>query len=141
HSDRRRERRWRGAVPLLIAAAGFMCLISLPSSTLMTVLFFSMICVILAFLPAFWAIPPEILSESTAAVAVGMINALASVAGFAGPYAFGYLHTRTGSFVAGFAVLMFCALAAGIFMLFTPATRPCVPKFVALILPWLRIRF
>jgi hypothetical protein len=50
-----------------------------------------------------------------------MINALASIAGFAGPYAFGYLHTRTGSLVAGFGVLMFCALAAAIFMLLTPA--------------------
>ena len=87
----------------------------------MTVLWFSMICVLMAFLPAFWAIPTEILSESTAAVAVGMINALASVAGFAGPYAFGYLHTRTGSFTAGFAVLMLCAFATAIFMLLTPA--------------------
>jgi MFS family permease len=121
HSDRSRERRWHAAVPLFIAAAGFLCLISLPSSTLMTVLFFSMICVILAFLPAFWAIPTEILSESTAAVAVGMINALASVAGFMGPYVFGYLHTRTGSLVPGFGILMFCALAAAIFMLLTPA--------------------
>src|SRR5438876_11997680 len=120
HSDRSRERRWHAAVPLFIAAAGFMCLISLPSSTLMTVLFFSMICVILAFLPAFWAIPTEILSESTAAVAVGMINALASVAGFAGPYAFGYLHTRTGSFIAGFAVMMLCAVAAAIFLFLSP---------------------
>jgi ACS family tartrate transporter-like MFS transporter len=124
HSDRSRERRWHAAVPILIAAAGFLCLISLPSSTLMTVLFFSMICVILAFLPAFWAIPTEILSESTAAVAVGMINGLASVAGFAGPYAFGYLHTRTGSLAVGFAVLMFCALAAAILMLLTPGTHP-----------------
>jgi len=79
----------------------------------------------MAFLAAFWTIPTEILSESTAAVAVGMINALASVTGFAGPYAFGYLHTRTGSFVAGFAVLMFCAL-----VLLTPATQPRVPKSV-----------
>jgi len=95
----------------------------------MTVLWFSMICVPMAFLPAFWAIPTEILSEFTAAVAVGMINALASVAGFAGPYAFGYLHTRTGSFTAGFAVLMLCAFAAAIFMLLTAAAaRPRVSE-------------
>jgi len=131
HSDRSRERRWHAAVPPFIAGVGFLCLICLPSTSQMTILWFSMICVLMAFLAAFWAIPTEILSESTAAVAVGMINALASVAGFAGPYAFGYLHTRTGSFVAGFAVLMFCALAAGIFMLLTPATRPRVPKSVA----------
>jgi len=121
HSDRSRERRWHAAFPLFFVAAGFFCLITLPSSTLMTVLFFSMICVVLAFLPVFWAIPTEILSGSTAAVAVGMINAVASVAGFAGPYAFGYLHAETGSFVAGFAVLMFCALAAAILVVLIPA--------------------
>jgi MFS transporter, ACS family, tartrate transporter len=124
HSDRSRERRWHAAFPLLLATAGFLCLISLPNSTVMTVSGFSMICVLLAFLPVFWAIPTEILSDSTAAVAVGTINALASVAGFAGPYAFGYLHAETGSFVAGFAVLMLCALAAAVLMLLTPAARP-----------------
>jgi nitrate/nitrite transporter NarK len=124
HSDRNRERRWHAVVPLLIGAAGFLCLISLPSSSQMTVLWFSMICMLMAFLAPFWAIPTEILSDSKAAVAVGTINALASVAGFAGPYAFGYLHTGTGSFTAGFAVLILCAFAAVIFMLLTPPAAP-----------------
>jgi len=106
HSDRNRERRCHAAAPLLIAATGLLCLISLPSSNVMTVLLLSVICVGIAFLPVFWAIPTEILSDSKAAVAVGTINALASLAGFAGPYAFGYLRAETGSFVAGFAVLM-----------------------------------
>jgi MFS transporter, ACS family, tartrate transporter len=78
----------------------------------------------MAFLPVFWAIPTEILTGSNAAVAVGTINALASLAGFAGPYAFGYLRAETGSFVAGFFALMFCAIAAGILMLLTPAAQP-----------------
>jgi nitrate/nitrite transporter NarK len=72
----------------------------------------------------FWVIPTEILSDSKAAVIVGTINALASLAGFAGPYAFGYLRAETGSFGAGFVVLMCSALAAGIFVLFTPAAGP-----------------
>jgi ACS family tartrate transporter-like MFS transporter len=131
HSDRSRERRWHAAFPLFVAAAGFLCLIRLPNSTVMTVSVFSMICVLLAFLPVFWAIPTEILSDSTAAVAVGAINALASIAGFAGPYAFGYLHAETGSFVAGFAVLMLCALAAAVFMLLTPAARARASEFAA----------
>jgi MFS family permease len=123
HSDKDRERRWHAAFPLFIGAAGFLCLISLPSSNVMTVSLLSLICVPMAFLPVFWAIPTEILSGSKAAVVVGTINALASLSGFAGPYAFGYLRTETESFVAGFAVLMFCAVAAGIFVLFTPAAR------------------
>ena len=123
HSDKSRERRWHAAFPLFIGAAGFLCLISLPSSNVMTVLLLSVICVPIAFLPVFWAIPTEILTDSKAAVAVGTINALASLAGFAGPYAFGYLRAETGSFVAGFVVLMFCALAAGILHA-TDASRP-----------------
>jgi len=124
HSDKGGERRWHSAFPLFICAAGFLCLISLPISNLITVSFLSLICVPMAFLPVFWAIPTEILSGSKAAVVVGTINALASLAGFAGPYIFGYLRTETESFVAGFALLMFCAVATGIFVLFMPAVRP-----------------
>ncbi len=130
HSDKRRERRWHAAFPLFIGAAGFFSLMSLPSSNLMTVSLLSVICVPMAFLPVFWAIPTEILSDSRAAVVVGAINALASLAGFAGPYAFGYLRAETGSFVTGFAVLMFSAIATGIFVLFTPAVAPRVSKSV-----------
>jgi MFS transporter, ACS family, tartrate transporter len=130
HSDEGRERRWHAAFPLFIAAAGFLCLISVPNSTVVTVSLFSMICVLMSFLPVFWAIPTEILSDSKAAVAVGTINALASLAGFAGPYAFGYLRAETGSFVAGFMLLIICALAAGILMLLTPAAQSSGPKSV-----------
>jgi len=123
HSDRSCERRWHTAVPLFITAAGLLGLIHLPGSTPVTVALFTMVCVFMAFLSSFWAIPTEILSESTAAFAVGMINALASVAGFAGPYAFGYLNTLTGSFSTGFTVLMVSALASGILILLTPARQ------------------
>jgi MFS transporter, ACS family, tartrate transporter len=130
HSDKGRERRWHAAFPLFVGAAGFSCLLSLPGSHVTTVLQLSVICVPMAFLPVFWTIPTEILSGSKAAVAVGTINSLASLAGFAGPYVFGYLRAETGSFVAGFAVLMFCALAAGTLMLLTPAAQLRGSKFV-----------
>ena len=130
HSDKGRERRWHAAFPLLIGAAGFLCLISLPRSNVMTVSFLSLICVPMAFLPVFWAIPTEILSDSKAAVVVGTINALASIAGFAGPYAFGCLSAETGTFVSGFVVLMCCAIAAGIVMLLTAAAQSRGPKSV-----------
>jgi MFS transporter, ACS family, tartrate transporter len=131
HSDKGRERRWHAAFPLFIGAAGFLCLISLPSSNVTTVAFLSLICVPMAFLPVFWAMPTEILSGSKAAVVVGTINALASLAGFAGPYAFGYLRTQTGSFVAGFAVLMFCAVATGIFVLLIPGSQSRISESTA----------
>jgi ACS family tartrate transporter-like MFS transporter len=128
HSDKHRERRWHAAVPLFIAAVGFLSLIFFSSSTVMTVSFLSFISMAMAFLPVFWAIPTEILSDFKAAFAVGIINALASLAGFAGPYAFGYLRAETGSFLTGYVVLMCCALATGILVLFTPALHPHVSE-------------
>jgi MFS transporter, ACS family, tartrate transporter len=68
HSDKGRERRWHAAFPLFIGAVGFSGLISLPSSNLMMVLLLSINCLPMAFLPVFWAIPTEILSDSKAAV-------------------------------------------------------------------------
>jgi sugar phosphate permease len=124
HSDKGHERRWHAAVPLFIASAGLLCLMFLPNSISVIVLLLSFVCVAMAFLPVFWAIPTEILSDSKAAVAVGTINALASLAGFAGPYVFGYLRVETGSFFAGFAVLMCCAIATAILMLLTPPAAP-----------------
>jgi MFS transporter, ACS family, tartrate transporter len=123
HSDRSRERRWHSAVPLFIAATGLLGLISQPSSTALTVALFTMVCICEAYLPAFWAMPTEILSESAAAAGVGMINAVGSVAGFAGPYLIGYLHSRTGSFSYGWALMMISALAGGTLILRAPRAR------------------
>ena len=80
-----------------------------------------------AFLPAFWAIPTEILSESAAAAGgVGMINAGGSLAGFAGPYAFGYLNTRTGSLSHGLVLMVGSALAGGMLILRTAGAHQVV---------------
>lgn len=125
HSDRVLERHWHSAIPLFCTASGLLGLLLLPGSTAMTVVWFTLTCSFMSFLPTFWAIPTEILSESTAALAVGVINAIASVAGFAGPLAFGYLNTRTGSFAPGLAVLLGSALTAAILILLTP--KACLP--------------
>jgi len=123
HSDRNGERRWHSAAPAFIAAISLLALIRLPGSTSITVVLLSTACIISAFLPAFWAIPTETLSESAAAATVGMVNAVGSIAGFAGPYAFGYLHTRTGTFSYGFAMVTVFALVAGVLVLLTPKAR------------------
>ena len=120
HSDKSHERRWHSAVPLFIAAAGLTGLISQPRSIALSVVLFTMVCTVYVYLPTFWAIPTELLGQSAAAAAVGMINAVGSVAGFAGPYLFGYLNTRTGSFSSGLALMMVSALAGGLLILCTP---------------------
>lgn len=120
HSDKHAERRWHSAIPMFIGAAGFVGLLLQPHSTPLSVLFFSMAGFAVAYLPTFWAIPTEILSQSAAAAAVGMINAVGSAAGFAGPYVFGYLNTRTGSFSWGLALMMVSAITGGLLILCTP---------------------
>ena len=120
HSDKTRERHWHAAVPAFIAAAALLGLTIQPQSISVSLLLFTLVGVGSAYLPAFWALPTEILGHSAAAAAVGMINAVGSVAGFAGPYLFGYLNTRTGSFSTGLAVMMVAALSGGLLMLRTP---------------------
>jgi cyanate permease len=126
HSDRNRERRWHSALPLLVCAAALLGLVLRPGSLALSLLLFTLVSMGSAYLPAFWAIPTEILSRSAAAAAVGMINAVGNVAGFAGPFLFGYLNTRTGSFSTGLAVMMVAALAAGLWMLSMPKTSHTV---------------
>jgi ACS family tartrate transporter-like MFS transporter len=120
HSDKNCERRWHSAIPMFIAATGLLGLLSQPRSIPLSLVFFTMVCIAFAYLPTFWAIPTEILSQSAAAVAVGMVNSVGSAAGFAGPHLFGYMNTRTGSFSYGLALMMVSALAGGLLMLFVP---------------------
>jgi ACS family tartrate transporter-like MFS transporter len=122
HSDKTRERRWHAAVPGLIGATGAIGLLLQPHSVPFALLFFTLIGIGNSYLPAFWAIPTEILTESSAAAAVGMINALGSIAGFAGPFLFGYLTTRTGSFSVGLVVMIFSLILGTVLMLCVPRT-------------------
>jgi len=124
HSDKRCERRVHAAVPCFTGAVALLGLVALPQSLWMTLALFTVLCTIHASLPPLWALPTEILGESAAATAVGFINSVGSVAGFAGPYAFGYLTTRTGGFSAGLALMMACALASGLVLLRTPQAPP-----------------
>jgi len=123
HSDKTGERRWHSAVPLFIAGLALFGLIVLPHSTQTLVVLFTVLCSTEAFLPVFWAMPTEILSESAAAAGVGLINAVGSIAGFAGPFAFGYLNSRTGSYAYGLTLMMVLAVAGGLLVLQVPRVR------------------
>jgi MFS transporter, ACS family, tartrate transporter len=134
HSDKNRERRWHSTVPLLIAAVALLALLARPHSISLTIALFSLVGVSIGYLSTFWAIPTETLSHSVAATAVGMINAVGSIAGFAGPYAFGYLYTRTGSFSWGLGLMMAAAFSGGMLILLSPRTASaanCAPMYVS----------
>jgi MFS family permease len=120
HSDRQLERRWHTALPVLLSAPGFFGLVLQPHSSELLLVLFTVASIGSAYLPVLWSIPTEYLSKSAAAAAVGMINALGSIPGFLGPYLFGYLSTKTGSFTPGLAVLMSTALTGGLLILWVP---------------------
>ena len=124
HSDRQCERRWHCAIPSFIAAAALLGLAAHPQSILVLLSLFTLATIGNAYLPALWAMPTELLCKSAAAASVGMINAVGSIAGFAGPYVFGFMNTKFGSFSYGLTVLALSSLAAGLLVLRIPHKTP-----------------
>ena len=120
HSDRQLERRWHTAVPGLLSAVGFFGLALQPHSSGLLLVLFTVASIGNSYLPVLWSIPTEYLSKSAAAAAVGMVNALGSIPGLLGPYLFGYLSAKTGSFTVGLSVLMSTALTGGLLILCVP---------------------
>ncbi len=113
HSDKTDERRLHAALPLLFGGLTYGALVlahGSPSSSTALLLIGSAF--YYPFLPAFWAMPTLILSESAAAASIGLINSIGQLGGFAGPYLIGYLNDRTHSLTASFAVIAAAYLAA-----------------------------
>lgn len=125
HSDKQAERRWHAATPLFVAGIAYFFL-SIPGHSVgFTVAWLTVAGVLTAYLSTFWAIPTEILSQAEAATAVGFINSVGSIAGFAGPYVFGYIYTRSGaSFSLGLRFVMAAVLLAGLMILRIPKAAP-----------------
>ena len=104
-SDHAGERRWHTAIPLFIAAAGIAASTVLDDPTLKMLAF----CVagfgIFACLPVFWALPTAFLSGAAAAAGIAVINSIGNLAGFAGPFAMGWIKDHTGSYTGGLLLL------------------------------------
>jgi len=123
HSDKTGERRWHTAVPLFIAACALLAAAVRDHSLAQFMILFTLVGIGASYVSIAWAIPTEILSRSMAPTAVGLINATASIAGFAGPYAFGYLYSRSGSLSAGLLMMMLGSLLGGLLILRVPGAR------------------
>jgi ACS family tartrate transporter-like MFS transporter len=124
HSDRTRERCWHTAVPLFLSAAGLMPLVFFNLGTIPVLALLTLVVgFVMAFLPCFWPLPPALLSGSTAAATIGLINSIGLLGGFAGPALMGYLSGQTHSFKTSFACMMVALIVAGILTL-TLRTQP-----------------
>lgn len=119
-SDRVAERRWHTAIPLFVAAAGIAASTVLDDPTLKMIAF----CVagfgIFACLPVFWTLPTAFLSGAAAAAGIAVINSIGNLAGFAGPFAMGWIRDHTGSYTGGLLLLSgFGIMAMGIVLSFS----------------------
>jgi MFS transporter, ACS family, tartrate transporter len=108
-SDRAGERIRHVAVAALIGAGGLLvaaftlgnivCIVGLAVGTAGT----------LAAISVFWALPSGFLGSTAAAGGIALINSLANLGGFAGPYMMGWLKASSGGYALGL-----CALSAGL---------------------------
>lgn len=122
-ADRHDERRWHLMVPALCAGIGLLCSISGAQYVLV-----SMVCLtvatagILSALASFWSLPTALVGGSAAAAGIAMINALGNLAGFASPYAVGWLRDATHSSDAGMVMMAVCMLLAALLTWLLPDT-------------------
>jgi MFS transporter, ACS family, tartrate transporter len=87
HSDRKHERFWHVALPMLIVGAGFLLVSHFYQSPQIAgaVLIAMVGFCLYAHLPAFWPIPTMFLGSVAAASAIGFINMVGNLGGSVGP--------------------------------------------------------
>jgi ACS family tartrate transporter-like MFS transporter len=119
-SDRHVERRYHAALSALLAGIAWL-LLGTTSSPSTSLLFLSIIAagVYSAFAP-FWALPVEFLSGYAAASGIAMINSIAGLGGFVGPYAIGFIRDKTGSFYGGLTFVGASMMLSAILLVLLP---------------------
>jgi len=121
-SDRRLERRYHAAIPLMIGAASLILLGTTTSgSVFLSVTLWCLVASsIFGLWGPFWSLPNEFLTGFSAAAGIALINSLGNLGGFVGPYAMGVINKRTGSFHGG---LVFAGISLFISAMLTLALR------------------
>jgi nitrate/nitrite transporter NarK len=96
-SDRRRERRWHEAGPLLVG--GIALVLSMlvgGTNTILAILLLSIAAAgIISSAPLFWALPTSFLTGTAAAAGIATITVSGNLAGFFGPPVIGWLKDVT----------------------------------------------
>jgi len=111
HSDRSGERLLHIAAPATAGGFGFLASAYLHSPGL-TVLALSVAAAgLLSTQGPFWSLPSAFLSGSSAAGGIALINSVANLSGFIGPYVIGLLRGATGSSHSGLLLLALVPLA------------------------------
>jgi MFS family permease len=123
-SDKTGERRKFVCVLLLMAAAGFFAAgIFDKQTTLLIAALGVMGAGVIASIPAFWALPPKLLTGAGAAGGIALINTLGQLGGIVSPVMVGRIRDVTGSTTpALYAIGAMAVLCAGLLLYALPKT-------------------
>jgi ACS family tartrate transporter-like MFS transporter len=114
-SDRRGERWFHTFVPMFWGSAVLLLTMLGRANYVLTIVLFAVaVFGLRSYVAPFYALPKLFLDGPAAAGAIGFINAIANLGGFAGPRTLGWLSKKTGSFVSGFVYLAVTSALAGV---------------------------
>ena len=101
HSDLKMERNWHAAIPAACAGVALIaCAVLKDPVAILAALTFG-ITGVFCYVSVFWAVPSAMLTGPAAAAGLALINAVANMGSFAGPYFVGWIKNTTGSFSLG----------------------------------------
>lgn len=123
-SDRRLERRYHVALPLLVAAIVFLLFGSTSSPVISMVLLCLLTACVYSYPAPFWALPNEFLTGYSAAAGIALINSVGNLGGLVGPAGVGYFAQRLGKLSTGLGFAAVPLLVSVTLLLLLPKTMP-----------------
>ncbi len=103
-SDRLLERRYHAAIPALVGGVALLLMGPFHSPLFLVALLSLLAAGVYSVVGPFWALPGEFLTGFSAAAGIGLINSVANLGGFVGPYAIGVMSGWTGGIYVGLAL-------------------------------------
>jgi sugar phosphate permease len=122
-SSKTGEKRWHGAIGLIIGAVGMGIGVFFKDPLIS--FGFLILAGIGVYAPfgVWWSYPTTFLSGTAAAGAIGLINSCGNVGGFVGPYITGYIKETTGSFSVAW-IYLACSLALSALLILMLKKQP-----------------
>jgi len=117
-SDRRLERRWHAALPAMLGGLSLLLMGSLHSPVVLIVLLSLLAMGAYSWAGPFWALPTEFLTGSSAAAGIAIINSVASLGGFVGPWLIGVVSIWVGGVYGALAITGLPFLVSAVSLLF-----------------------
>jgi len=119
-SDRRLERRYHAAIPALVGGGALLLMGTFHSPLFLVALLSLLAAGVYSVVGPFWALPGEFLTGFSAAAGIGLINSVANLGGFVGPYAIGVMSGWTGGIYGGLTLAGIPLLLSATLLLLLP---------------------